>query len=142
SYPETRRAPGRPRRPSQEVSLDFASSWMSSLCPSVAPRPYTAMAGHRPFGRATRGSARSCTGACSESGWEKASVPSYWHCSCTGGCTSMRSAAPPLARKEVLVTQTRIATGLAVALLLESVAFATDFLHQASLLSLRSSPVR
>ncbi len=35
-----------------------------------------------------------------------------------------------------------MATGLAMALLLEGVAFATDFLQQASLLSLKSSPVR
>src|SRR5437879_13817139 len=40
------------------------------------------------------------------------------------------------------VPQTRIAIGLAMTLLLEGVAFATDLLHEASLLSLRSSPVR
>src|SRR3989442_5056512 len=38
--------------------------------------------------------------------------------------------------------RTWIATALAMALLLDGVAFATDFLHQASLLSLKSSPVR
>src|SRR5437879_4525746 len=38
--------------------------------------------------------------------------------------------------------RTWIATALAMALLLDGAAFATDFLHQASLLSLKSSPVR
>src|SRR3989442_14445519 len=38
--------------------------------------------------------------------------------------------------------QTWIATALAMTLLLDGAAFATDFLHEASLLSLRSSPVR
>src|SRR5882724_776916 len=59
-----------------------------------------------------------------------------------GACASTVAGVRHACAERSRVTQTRIATGLAMALLLEGVAFATDFLHEASLLSLRSSPVR